>query len=334
MQQQIGKAQIFRFTDACYSLSGDNDDWLGALAREALPLLDYGFGVAAWSFRKGDWAGHTLPRGVDPALGKAMWASAERYTNEELVRLFMGARAVSATERIDNVAGLDQHPASCGFAELGVKDFHALTVWDAAGRGVALAGAANQVLRAPPGQVARLERLGSHLLAGWRLRCALQQVDAVLDPGGRLLHAEGAARSGAKRDALTRAVRDFDQARSLRSRASADESLEAFEGLVAGRWSLIQRFESDGRRYLIAMRNEPGQVRAAALSPNESHALALRAQGLAYKLIGYELGVSARAAFGLARQGMSKLGIARDTDLPLFFRTQVAAQLTKPGPDD
>lgn len=323
------KSQIFQFTDACYALDGSDDEWLAALTREALPFLDYGRGVAAWAFRKGAWTSGEVPIGVDAALGRAMWGAASRYSAEEMTQLFLAARATSATERIGNTDGLDRHPATTHFAEVGVKDFHALTVWDGAGRGVALAGASADVLRAPRGQVARLERLGAHLLAGFRLRHALRQVDAVLEPGGQVVHAERDARDDTLRDALTRAVRNFDQVRSRRGPSDADDSLQAFEGLVAGRWSIMQSFESDGRRYLVAIPNQPGQMAAAALSPNESHALALRAQGLAYKVIAYELGVGSPAAFNLTEQGMKKLGIANETDLPLFFRTLVAAEVAK-----
>jgi hypothetical protein len=80
-------------------------------------------------------------------------------------------------------------------------------------------------------------------------------------------------------------VRAFDQARAQRGGQDADESLASFEGLVAGRWSIVQNFESDGRRYLVAIQNQPGQIAAAALSPNEAHSLLLRAQGLTNKLM-------------------------------------------------
>ena len=48
MRGRIAKEQVFRFTDACYALQGTDDEWLTALAREALPFLDYGHEVAAW----------------------------------------------------------------------------------------------------------------------------------------------------------------------------------------------------------------------------------------------------------------------------------------------
>jgi DNA-binding CsgD family transcriptional regulator len=324
----LKQEKIFSFTDACYALDGSDEEWLSRLASEGRPFLDYGMGVAAWAFRKDDWTGFELPRGVDATLGTAMWDAAKNYSGPELVQLFMGGRATSATERLAITQGLDEHHAGSTFGPLGVKDFHALTVWDGSGSGVALAGASGRVLRATPQQLARLERLGAHVLAGYRLRRALRKVDAVLAPDGRPLHAEGEAREPSNRDALSRAVRAFDHARSQRA-GDADESLNAFEGLVAGQWSIVQSFESDGRRYLVAIQNQPGQMAAAALTGNEAHALLLRAQGLAYKLVCYELGLSESATHHLVQQGMRKLGIGRETDLALIFRQQASAELEK-----
>lgn len=321
------KEQIFSFTDACYALDRNDREWLDGLASAAVPFLGHGMGVAAWAFRKDDWTGDELPSGVERSVGEVMWQVAPKFTPAELIDLFMGGRATSATERLGTEQGLDQHPAGAPLRSLGVKDAHALTVGDGAGRGVALAGLAPHVLRVPADQLRRLERLGAHLLAGYRLRRAFRQVDAVLDPSGNTLHAEGEAREPLHREALTRAVRAFDHARARRGGQNADESLAAFEGLVSGRWSLVQNFESDGRRYLVAIQNPPGQIAAAALTPNEAHALLLRAQGLTNKLIAYELGLAESSVHHLVHEGMRKLGVPRESDLPLLFRHQVARAL-------
>jgi DNA-binding CsgD family transcriptional regulator len=321
------KEWIFRFTDACYALDRNDREWLDGLAAAAEPFLGHGLGVAAWAYRKDAWTGEDLPSGVDRSVAEAMWAAAPRYTHAELLDLFMSGRATSATERLRIEKGLDEHPAGASFRALGVKDAQALTVGDSAGRGVALAGLAPRVLRVPPEELRRLERLGAHLLAGHRLRRAFRQVDAVLDPSGRSLHAEGEAREPLHREALTRAVRAFDQARAQRGGQDADDSLAAFEGLVAGRWSIVQTFESDGRRYLVAIQNQPGQIPAAALRPSEAHALLLRAQGLTNKLVAYELGLAESSVHHLVHEGMRKLGVPRESDLPLLFRQQAARAL-------
>jgi hypothetical protein len=325
------KDSVFRFTDACYSLEGSDAEWLTQLSQRARPFIDHGHGVAAWQFCREEWTTPELPYGVEPTLGQEMWSAAPRFNDQELVTLFMGARASSATARLGIAHGIDQLDAGRGFAQFGIKDFQALTVWDGAGRGVVLAGGVNSVLRLSRQRLAHLERLGAHLLAGFRLRRALRQVDAVLDPSGSTLHAERDAREPDQREALKSAVKAYDKARSRRGPAQPEEALQSFEALVAGRWSIVQSFESDGRRYLLAVQNPPGSMAAAALSANESHALVLRAQGLPHKLIAYELGVPDTVSFQLVQQGMAKLGLMHEADLPLLFREQAAAALSQVG---
>jgi hypothetical protein len=57
----------------------------------------------------------------------------------------------------------------------------------------------------------------------------------------------------------------------------------------------------------------------------------LRAQGLPHKLIAYELGVPDTVSFQLVQQGMAKLGLTREADLPLLFRDQATAALSQVG---
>src|SRR5205085_4095883 len=96
-----------------------------------------------------------------------------------------------------------------------------------------------------------------HVAAGLRLRSALGELraEAVLDPTGRAHDASGEACS--MRETLRDAVRARERARGSIRHRSGHEALELWRALVAGRWSLVDRFESDGRRYVVAMRNEP-----------------------------------------------------------------------------
>lgn len=108
----------------------------------------------------------------------------------------------------------------------------------------------------------------------------------------------------------------------------ANEVRGEFEALVAGHWSIVQTRESDARRYMLAVRNSPDEIGAAALSPTQARALLLRGQGATYKLIAFELGLPTGPLFRLVKGGMSKLGVTRDTDLPLFFPTRTAAEIS------
>ena len=142
----------------------------------------------------------------------------------------------------------------------------------------------------------------------------LPPVDAVLAPAVKLLDAAGEGRSRENAEQLRMAVEAFDRAHSTCS-ADSDDALQAWQALVSGRWSIVQSFESDGRRYLLAKRNAPKAIRRASLSRLESQALILRAQGLSYKIVACELGISCTAACQLVQTGKRKLGIRSEAEI-------------------
>ena len=154
---------------------------------------------------------------------------------------------------------------------------------------------------------ARWARVAIDLLAALRLRRRLEATsarasddllrrsEAVLTPGGHLEHAEGAARDESNRDALRTAARSVDRARGSLRRRDPEAALDLWQGLVSGRWSLIDHFDTDGRRLLLARENQPGGPAIAPLSLRERNVLALRAQGRSVKIIAYELGLGVSA---------------------------------------
>jgi DNA-binding NarL/FixJ family response regulator len=78
---------------------------------------------------------------------------------------------------------------------------------------------------------------------------------------------------------------------------------------------LVDQFDRDGRRFLLARRNEPGAVPSRALSLRETQIAHLLALGCPNKLIAYELGLSlSSVAAGIAAT-MRKLGARTRVDL-------------------
>jgi DNA-binding CsgD family transcriptional regulator len=92
-------------------------------------------------------------------------------------------------------------------------------------------------------------------------------------------------------------------------RANDDEALELWKGLVAGRWSLVERFDHDGRRFLVALKNEPNVKDPRALTPRERQVLAYTAAGDSLKLTAYTLGLSPTSVFRHRQAAMRKLGL-------------------------
>jgi DNA-binding CsgD family transcriptional regulator len=92
--------------------------------------------------------------------------------------------------------------------------------------------------------------------------------------------------------------------------------------LVAGRWSLVERCDRDGKRFLLARKNVPEVHEPGALAPAERRVAALLAMGHSQKLVSYELGLGAAAVSQLARAALRKLGVRSRSELVVLFGSQ------------
>jgi DNA-binding NarL/FixJ family response regulator len=82
-----------------------------------------------------------------------------------------------------------------------------------------------------------------------------------------------------------------------------------WRALVDGRWSLVDGFDSDGKRFVVARRNEPCAVALHTLTSRETHVASLAARGHSNKLIAYELGLSEATIATHVARAKSKLGV-------------------------
>jgi DNA-binding NarL/FixJ family response regulator len=143
--------------------------------------------------------------------------------------------------------------------------------------------------------------------------------EAVLDPGGHVHDASGAARMPAARELLRRAVLALEMSRGELRDTDPDASLEARKALVSARWSLLDRVELDGRRYIVARENPPRAPGPAALSTRERQVLAYAKLGHHNKLIAYELGIADSTVRVLLARASAKLGVRSRRDLLRVF---------------
>jgi DNA-binding NarL/FixJ family response regulator len=70
-----------------------------------------------------------------------------------------------------------------------------------------------------------------------------------------------------------------------------DEAAALWGALLHGRWTIVAHVDSDGRRFVLAQRNEATQP-ASDLSNRERQIARLAAMGLSGKIIACELGVA------------------------------------------
>jgi DNA-binding CsgD family transcriptional regulator len=161
-----------------------------------------------------------------------------------------------------------------------------------------------------------LEQRAAHIAAGLRLR--RKPVDppaAIVSPGGLLLDATPAAQSGGAREALKRHAIAVDRARGRLRKRDPAAAMDLWQGLCAGEWSLVERFESDGRRYYVARANGPDVPGPPPLTARERQVAALAVMGRPNKLIGYSLGLSPGSVSTHLRAAATKLGVRTRVEL-------------------
>ena len=164
--------------------------------------------------------------------------------------------------------------------------------------------------RTPPPAKRFWKSVTFHIAAAARLRRALDaSPEAIFTPGGTLLHAAGIARDPEHREALRHAARAIDRARLKKAEPIA--AIESWTAMVSGRWTLVDQFESDSKRFVVARVNEPKLEERASLSPRERHVAALVALGRSNKEIAYELGMSAPTVASHLHRICKKLGVTR-----------------------
>lgn len=160
-----------------------------------------------------------------------------------------------------------------------------------------------------------LGRVAAHVSSALRLREAAGLTDAVLSPGGALLHAEADARDGRARRALIDAVLASERARGRLRRTDPDEAVRTWSALVAGHWTIVDSVERDGKRLLLARRNPPEGRDVMQLTPAEAEVAWLVALGHSNKFVAYELGVPATTVVSRLRGAFRKLGVSTRAQL-------------------
>jgi DNA-binding CsgD family transcriptional regulator len=242
----------------------------------------------------------------------------QQSTAEELRQIYhAGVLAGTVSDFFENPA--DNPTYQAAVSARGFPDSFGLSASDPNGRGISVNSPCREITTLPPSTRQRWQRIGVHLKAAYRLRRQLHGgelgAEAVLEPDGTLVHAEPPATSEEARERLTRAARNIDNARLSTTRSDPDSALELWQGLVDGQWSLIDWFEDDGKRYLLAYRNEHDVTYPRGLSEREKQVIALVCTGASNKSIAYQLGITTGAVSTLLRRSLNKLGIDTRAEL-------------------
>ena len=276
---------------------------------------------ATWTFDATDAANvvvdHTSIVRGDPGFLKLMAEVQSSFDTAAVEHSYRGKHGITlALDMLSPVPHV-RAVAAAKYAEVGLSDVVGFMASDPSRRGLIITWGAKDPSRPfQRGELRRWDRIAAHIAAGHRLRRSrFEEGEAVLTPTGRVEHAEGPATTRAARAALREAAVAVDRARGRMRRDDPDRSLDLWRGLVSGRWSIVDRFDSDGRRYLVARRNDPTMPDPRALSLRERQVVGFAALGHSNKLIAYELGLAeTTVATNLAR-AMRKLGVRNRVEL-------------------
>ncbi|MBX3230634.1 MAG: helix-turn-helix transcriptional regulator [Labilithrix sp.] len=327
-----------------YRLDLDGAEYVAQLAEAAASLLDRGLGVIAYTYDARDRARPTIDH----------FAVSKRFDPSWLPS-FDAAIEAAALD-----VGSPSHPAGfhvwehmlCGqasavpkmrsflplFAHLGgARDAFAVNALDASGQGLWLGAPLPSTVREPREQFTLFTRFAAHLTSAVRLRrsATKPRPAAILAPSGALLHAEeGEEGVVDAREDLRRAALAFDEARTKKMRDDVDLATRRWRPLVLSRWSLLDDFDSDGRRFVVAVANPPPtRPPRNDLSEREHQVLTQAHMGRSTKSIAYELGLSDSTVRVLLHRAARKLGAStREDALARFAALASAHDREEPEP--
>lgn len=305
--------------EAAYRLGGDDDAWLARVLSAAAPSMDRGLGVFACffepsadakiRFRDPVDAGTALPlRAIFEPLGDRLEPSLVR-------RLFVYGPVVASVLDLLGWGYLSAEEVALGrgvLAAIHCRDLMAVRVYEPSRRlGLLIVAPLGRDARVPAPEVGRWERLAGHLAAGLRLRLLFGRGDE----------------SAALRKAATAVEAIEDRMR----REPPERAIALWKGLVSGKWSLVDHFDAQGRRYIVARRNDPDVLDPRALTEREERVALELARGRGNKEIAYELGLSAATVAQYARRVQRKLGFRSRVEL-VDFLGQLRVHLIETNP--
>jgi DNA-binding CsgD family transcriptional regulator len=308
--------------EAAYRIDLPDDEWLRCLAGAVRPYLDEGFGFSAFEFHRPEGA---VPRilqqcrlGMPDKLAEVYPLAFQSIDPEMRQRPFRMGPCVTGSELTGLHARFHDEPNMKRYLQpFGLFDTLWITAAEPTGYGCGFHAGRAKIGSATPTQVRRWGRIAAHLSASVRLRRRLRTAEgaassapeAVLDGSGAIHDVSGAATTAAARALLKRAVVMFETARGSQRKTDPDKSLADWKGLVAGRWSLLEHYDHDGRRYIVARQNEPEVFGSSQLTKRERQVLEYARLGHHNKLIAYDLGIADSTVRVLLARAAAKLGV-------------------------
>jgi DNA-binding CsgD family transcriptional regulator len=319
--------------ETCYRFDNDLDTWAHSIAQVVDSYLGYGKGTIAIRYRLDEHLAFQplamFPVNITPDRVAAIQAATANLSPSYVKETFASLPAAMAYAS----GSADSQRISAErfrefFEPLGWHDIAVINGLDPTQHGFYLGAFMPRRGKMTAALRARWSRIAAHVAAAHRLRnrCSQSELqradsaDAVLTASGRVEHASDDAKDNVARAALADGARIFERARRELRRTDADLALAEWRALLAARWTLVDHFESDGKRYVLARRNAPVPQGLDALTTRERQALGFAQLGHSNKLIAYEMGVAASTISVLLYRAAKKLGCDRSELIATYTR--------------
>jgi DNA-binding CsgD family transcriptional regulator len=331
---------------ASYRLDLDSDAYVRNMVDVATPLLDRGLGVMAYTYEVRDASPpvidhFALSERFDPAWLPPFYAAVDASVSDvRSSRHPKGFHAWVDLRCAQASAVPKMRPFLPFFAHIGgSRDAFALNALDASGHGLWLGAPLPTTKRVPAKHVELFTRLAAHLTSGFRLRrrvgTSKPRPAAILSARGKMLHAENEAGVVAAREELRDAALAFENARTKKARADVGGATQRWRPLVVSRWSLLDDFDTDGRRFVVAVENSPPtRPPRKDLSEREHEVLTQAHMGHSNKVIAYELGLSDSTVRVLLHRAARKLGASTREEALARFDALVKKHRGRAAPAD
>lgn len=317
--------------EVIYDLSLPTTEWLPSLFEVGLPLFDFATEGYTGILTAGTSAGTTRINQMHVGLGR----------EDIIARAFVAAQqtpreVIEATTRQGFDQGVlimrDIHPAAYrALADcVGCEDGVGVYAMDPNGDGVFFSLFSDQRVDWSDRDLQSWKKLGVHLAAGQRLRRGLGQVpagqrtfwevteaaEAMIDPSRFVAtEASGPAKNKDALEEIREAAKRVDRARGRLRKSNPEEALGLWHGLVRGRWSLVDWFDTDGRRFVLARPNSPNLGDPRGLTRREHQVATYAARGETGTLIAYRFGISQQRVSGALSSAMRKLRVKTQAQL-------------------
>jgi DNA-binding CsgD family transcriptional regulator len=326
------RLDVVSAVEAAYAIDRSADAWLEGLLAAVRPALDAGTGIVAYFY-------DVSARPIQP------WGFVGQYamSEEEIVATLQSADS----DYVDNsylvlpfgaaseVPGFDRQPSFPRYMHrYGIYDAVAINALDATGIGCWIGALLPHLRTIRPAEREIWTRVSAHVAAALRLRRRLdganlratpdQYADAIVSRRGAIEHLRHLSGLEASRAALAGAARAIERAKGRLRTTDPGQALVSWKALVRARWSLIDQFETGGRRYLLACSNDPASHGPDLLTVRERQVAAHVVLGHSNKEIAYELGLSASTVRVHLARAAQKLGVSTRRQFIQQYRRYLA----------